>query len=134
MLNVRRNQKLLENVNITSILFRPMVSHRSFFYCFDIIINNIYLGFIAMEKFLKNSMLPKDVYANDFLVHITGKKSVFIENYKSILVYTKEKIIILCKDGKIGVYGEKLCIITMNCYAVKIEGLICKVEFGAGVK
>ena len=52
--------------------------------------------------------VPGDLAEKETVVTITGKNQAVIENYKSLLRYTKEEIIILTFRGKITLQGSNL--------------------------
>ena len=41
--------------------------------------------------------LPGDVLYGDVLLRLSGNREAVIENYKGILLYTEEEVVIACK-------------------------------------
>ena len=75
--------------------------------------------------------LPKDLIYRDYIVTITGRREVLIENYKGILEYTGEYIKIQTKNAKLTVYGKKLSIEYYTNEDMKVVGFVKSIEYEA---
>lgn len=73
--------------------------------------------------------LPQDVVSGETILTFIGKQSVKIENYRSILIYTDEKIRIQAKHYKVSVVGKRLCIRYYDKDEMEICGKIEAVHF-----
>ena len=67
--------------------------------------------------------VPGDLAEKETVVTITGKNQAVIENYKSLLRYTKEEIIILTFRGKITLQGSNLEIPCYTTEEMRVSGL-----------
>lgn len=63
------------------------------------------------------------------IVTITGKQEAFIENYKGILEYTTESIVLQGKNCKICFEGQRLSIDYYTNEDMKISGSIDTVRY-----
>ena len=63
------------------------------------------------------------------IVTITGNREAFIENYKGILEYTTESIVLQGKNSKICFEGRKLSIDYYTNEDMKISGSIEAVRY-----
>ena len=60
------------------------------------------------ERMAESLKLPKDSVLGASIVTITGKRDVFVENYKGIIEYTDCRIILQGKNCKIEICGKRL--------------------------
>ncbi len=74
--------------------------------------------------------VPKDLAYKDTILTITGWTAAIIENYKSILKYTEEEIVLLAFHGKVTIYGSHLEIARYAPDEMQIEGKISNISFG----
>ncbi len=73
--------------------------------------------------------LPKDSLLGDCIVTLTGNTEVFIENYKGILQYSSELILLQGKHCKIELTGKQLNIVYYTNEDMKICGLMEQVRY-----
>ncbi|MFI3200934.1 MAG: YabP/YqfC family sporulation protein [Eubacteriales bacterium] len=73
--------------------------------------------------------LPRDFMLGASLVTMIGNMEVIIENYKGILDYTEEYILIQGKTSQIQVLGKKLSINYYTNEDMKITGRIQSVSY-----
>ncbi len=75
-----------------------------------------------MNSVVDSLNLPRDVFYGAPLLHITGKYEGIIENYKSIIEYDENNLILNTKDGKIKITGDSIKIEYFNESDMKIKG------------
>ena len=81
------------------------------------------------EIIVESLKLPKDTMLGDSIVTITGSREAFIENYKGILEYTKESLVLQGKNCKISFQGKRLSIDYYTNEDMKIGGNIESVRY-----
>lgn len=83
----------------------------------------------SKELIVESLRLPKDTMLGAAIVTITGKQEAFIENYKGILEYTTESIVLQGKNCKICFEGQRLSIDYYTNEDMKISGSIDAVRY-----
>lgn len=83
----------------------------------------------SRELIVESLKLPKDTMLGAAIVTITGNREAFIENYKGILEYTTESIVLQGKNCKICFEGRKLSIDYYTNEDMKISGMIDAVRY-----
>lgn len=76
------------------------------------------------ERMVESLNLPKDLMLGASIVTITGAHDVCIENYKGIVEYTREMIIIQGKNCQICIKGKQLSIDYYTNEDMKISGCV----------
>lgn len=70
-----------------------------------------------------------DVMEGDFILRMIGKQQIWLENYRSILEYTEEQIVVIGKQVRIQIQGTKLRIEYYGAVEMKISGNIETIRF-----
>lgn len=83
----------------------------------------------SKELIVESLRLPKDTMLGAAIVTITGNREAFIENYKGILEYTTESIVLQGKNAKICFEGSSLSIDYYTNEDMKISGSIDTVRY-----
>lgn len=73
--------------------------------------------------------LPKDSLLGDSIITITGNTEIFVENYKGILQYSDQMILLQGKNCKIELTGRKLNIVYYTNEDMKICGRLEQVRY-----
>lgn len=73
--------------------------------------------------------LPKDLMLGAVLVHVTGHSEMEIENYRGILLYSRERIRVSAKGVQIEVTGQDLNIEHYTSDNMKITGCIRQISY-----
>lgn len=81
------------------------------------------------ELIVESLKLPKDSLLGASIVTITGDNEAFIENYRGILEYTKESIVLQGKNCRIAFSGKELSIDYYTNEDMKIGGRIEMVRY-----
>ena len=84
------------------------------------------------ELIVESLRLPKDTMLGAAIVTITGNGEAFIENYKGILEYNTESIVLQGKNCKICFEGKQLSIDYYTNEDMKISGRIDAVRYVQG--
>ncbi len=80
------------------------------------------------ERITQKLRLPPDILAGNPLVHLLGRGSVVVENYKKLIDYQEACIRILTTIGSLYIRGEHLRIVLYTRDEIKIVGRINEVE------
>ncbi len=83
----------------------------------------------SKELIVESLKLPKDTMLGAAIVTITGNREAFIENYKGIIEYTKQSIVLQGKNCRICFEGEQLSIDYYTNEDMKISGSIEAVRY-----
>lgn len=73
--------------------------------------------------------LPGDVIYGDVLLRLSGNREALIENYKGILLYTSEEVVIACKKVTLRIYGCDLHIQYFSGSDMKVTGTINTINY-----
>ncbi len=78
----------------------------------------------AKERVIAAMNLPKDVYLGELLVSLVGRRAVYVENYRSILLYTDTQLKLQGKNCKLKICGKNLMIEYYTSDEMKVTGKI----------
>ena len=81
------------------------------------------------EKWIESLQLPKDVCMGALRVTLTGNSEVWIENYRGILEYTGERILLQAKTCQVCLEGSRLSIDYYTNEDMKISGNIVSLTY-----
>ena len=81
------------------------------------------------ELIVESLKLPKDSLLGASIVTVTGNCEAFVENYKGMIEYTDETILLQGKTCRICIMGKKLSIDYYTNEDMKISGRIKCVEY-----
>lgn len=84
---------------------------------------------LGKELVVESLRLPKDSLLGASIVTITGNMDVFVENYKGIIEYTSQVILLQGKTCKIEICGKRLNIVYYTNEDMKISGCIEAVRY-----
>ena len=80
------------------------------------------------ERMMAAMNLPRDVFLGDILVSLIGRRTVLIENYRSILMYTDTTLKIQGKNCRLQICGKHLRIEYYTADEMKVNGVIESIE------
>lgn len=81
------------------------------------------------EIIMESLQLPKDILNGDMRITLTGYREAWIENYKGILEYSPEMILLQGKNCKVQFVGKRLVIDYYTNEDMKISGRILSVKY-----
>lgn len=81
------------------------------------------------ELMVESLKLPKDSLLGASIVTLTGNTEVFVENYKGIIEYTSQMILLQGKTCKIEICGKRLNIVYYTNEDMKINGYVETVRY-----
>ena len=83
----------------------------------------------GLIKIVDTLQLPKDVCMGALRVTLTGNMEAWVENYRGILEYTDQRILLQAKNCQVCFRGNRLSIDYYTNEDMKISGCICNVEY-----
>lgn len=83
----------------------------------------------AKEMIVDSLKLPKDMMMGASIVTVTGNSQALVENYRGILEYTPECIMLQGKACRIAICGCRLRIAYYTNEDMKIEGAISEIRY-----
>lgn len=83
----------------------------------------------SKEAFVEQLNLPKDICMGALRVSMTGNREAWIENYRGILEYTENCILLQAKNCRVSFEGNGLSIVYYTNEDMKIKGCITCVRY-----
>lgn len=83
------------------------------------------------ERLISAMKLPMDVFMGELIISLIGRRAVYIENYRSILLYTDTRVKLQGKNCKLNIQGKRLLVEYYTGDEMKVTGLIQSVELEA---
>lgn len=84
---------------------------------------------IVSQNIINACQLPKDVLEGAFIISMTGNRELSIENFRHILKYQPDSLILQCKKCKIHIEGKDLNIELYSKEELRIKGVISEIKF-----
>ncbi len=81
------------------------------------------------ERLAEGLELPKDVSCGVVVVTVTGRRSLVLENYRGIVAFDDDHIVIQTKECKVIVHGCRLKVDYYTNEEMKIVGLIHQISY-----
>lgn len=81
------------------------------------------------NKIIDTCQLPKDVLLGASIISMTGNTDILIENFKNIIKYQTDLLLIQCKKNRIQIIGKNLKLEQYNKEEVKVCGIIYELKF-----
>lgn len=79
---------------------------------------------------LVNSLeIPRDLAFSESVITVTGNGQLCIENYKNIIKFNRELIIVQTVHGKVQIFGKRLKILYYTNDEMKVCGSISGLQF-----
>jgi len=81
------------------------------------------------ESFIESLKLPKDICMGALKVTMTGNREAWVENYRGILEYTENLVLLQAKTCQVAFEGTRLSIDYYTNEDMKISGCISCVRY-----
>ena len=81
------------------------------------------------KNIIDTLQLPKDVLLGAAIISMTGNTDFLIENFKNIIKYQTDLVLIQCKKNRIQVLGKNLQIELYSKEEIKLHGIITEIKF-----
>ena len=81
------------------------------------------------QQIMNTCQLPKDVLEGAAIISMTGNTEILIENFKNIIKYQTDLVVLQCKKNQIQMTGKKLEIERYTNEEIKIKGYISEIKF-----
>lgn len=78
---------------------------------------------------MESLKLPKDSMLGASIVTVTGNSEAFVENYRGIIEYTSQMILLQGKTCRIEICGKRLSIVYYTNEDMKISGWIDQIRY-----
>lgn len=76
------------------------------------------------ERLVNAMEIPGDLAYREAVITLTGPRQAIVENYKCILSYTGEELVIQTKAGKVSIVGKGLEILWYTPEEMEVAGRI----------
>lgn len=81
------------------------------------------------NKIIDTCQLPKDVLLGASIISMTGNTDILIENFKNIIKYQTDLLLIQCKKNRIQITGKNLKLEQYSKEELKVCGIILEIKF-----
>lgn len=82
---------------------------------------------IWKENLVTSLEIPRDLAMKDAIVTVTGSHQVLVCNYRSILRYEENEIVLLTFNGHLMILGKRMTILRYTPEEICIEGMITEI-------
>ena len=84
---------------------------------------------VINKNIINTCQLPKDVLWGASIISLTGNTEMIVENFKNILKFQSELLIVQCKNYQININGTNLIIDLFSKDEMKVLGNISEIKF-----
>ena len=81
------------------------------------------------NQIIDTCQLPKDVLLGASIISMTGNTDILIENFKNIIKYETDLLLIQCKRNRIQIIGKNLKLEQYSKEELKVQGIIHEIKF-----
>lgn len=81
------------------------------------------------NQIIDTCQLPKDVLSGAAIISMTGNNEILIENFKNILKYQSDILLLQCKRNQLQITGKNLNIEFYTNEEIKVKGYISELKF-----
>ena len=79
------------------------------------------------ENLVEALEIPRDLALKEAVFTVIGKSRIQIENYRSILHYEPQELILLTFSGKLLIHGKALKILWYTPEEMQIQGILSEI-------
>lgn len=79
------------------------------------------------ENLVETLEIPRDLAMKEAIVTLTGKSQIRIENYRNILRYEAQELIVLTFSGRLTIHGKSLKIQWYTPEEMQISGILSEI-------
>ncbi len=79
------------------------------------------------EDMITSLEIPRDLALRETVITVTGRHQVIVCNYRSVLRYEEEELILLTFRGRLQIRGKRLRIPVYTPEEMYIEGVITEI-------
>lgn len=73
---------------------------------------------------MESLQIPRDLAFQESIITLTGEKEILLENYRGILEYTQNHLLVLTRHCRIRIQGEHLEVLYYTNDEMKVSGQI----------
>lgn len=73
---------------------------------------------------MESLQIPRDLAFQESIITLTGEKEILLENYRGILEYTQNHLLVLTRHCRIRIQGEHLEVLYYTNDEMKVSGRI----------
>ncbi|MGI6070639.1 MAG: YabP/YqfC family sporulation protein [Blautia sp.] len=73
--------------------------------------------------------LPRDLAYKESILTLYGRTDLTIENYRSLILYQPDRILVLTQNGPLEILGKSMEISYYTSDEMKITGRICNLQW-----
>lgn len=81
------------------------------------------------ETLARSLQLPQDLVSQEAILTLTGDGDILLENYRRILEYHQDHLLVQTKNRKIRIDGEKLQVLYYTGDEMKVSGNISAIHY-----
>lgn len=81
------------------------------------------------ESLIESLQIPRDLAFQEPVITLTGEREVLLENYRGILEYTENHLLVLTRHCKIRIRGEHLEVLYYTNDEMKVSGQITEISY-----
>lgn len=81
------------------------------------------------ERLAQSLQIPRDLICQESVITLMGAREILVENYRGILEYTEDHLLILTRQCKIRIQGENLEVLYYTSEEMKVSGRILDITY-----
>lgn len=81
------------------------------------------------EGLVESLQIPRDLAFQEAVITLTGETEVLLENYRGILEYTQDHLLVLTRHCRIRIEGKQLEVLYYTNDEMKVSGRITTISY-----